>query len=277
MIPNYEGDPLSHSLANQIKAAGAETDSNGDIILLTNNFDGPSQISATKQANDTLTNFSKFDSSVCSENDKVIGFIDNKYSNGADLSFVKYLLDITLKCGKNISRWAYAGWNTNGNTVGTVISNAVILSTMISQRKIRYFTSEKFNKYCDFCTPCERGDFSCANSYFNLLRILEDRDWQAILRQKMISYIEEVPDNSFNRLDSDMDFYKKYFRVGESEVISRLKASVTLPPTEDFIERTDRKPDFYGPFWVLSTIVLLLGIVGNLSNEILSIFSNFEV
>ena len=54
------------------------------------------------------------------------------------------------------------------------------------------------------------GDYKCGNAYFNMLRILEDRDWQAILRQKMISYIQEVPDDSFNHLDADRSFYEKF-------------------------------------------------------------------
>ena len=66
LIPNYEGDPLSHSLVNQIKAAGAEIVQNGEITLLVNNFDGPSQISASKQSSDSPTDFSKFNSTICS-------------------------------------------------------------------------------------------------------------------------------------------------------------------------------------------------------------------
>ena len=52
--------------------------------------------------------------------------------------------------------------------------------------------------------------------------------------------------------------------------MSRVKAAITFPPTEDFIERTDRKPDFYGPFWIAATLTILLGVIGNLSNYLLS-------
>ena len=98
--------------------------------MIINNFDGPTQKEAPNQANDTLTDFSKFDSIICSQNDTTIGFIDNKYSNGADLSFANYMLSKTAECRRNISTWAYAGWNTNGNTVGTVIANSIILNVM---------------------------------------------------------------------------------------------------------------------------------------------------
>jgi protein YIPF1/2 len=71
-----------------------------------------------------------------------------------------------------------------------------------------------------------------------------------------------------------LDYYKQYFDIGEPEVISRLKSAVIIPHTSDFIARTSGKPDFYGPFWVLTTLILLLGVIGNLANYLLSKFSS---
>ena len=82
--------------------------------------------------------------------------------------------------------------------MGTAIANAVILSVM-KNTGLKY--KQLSEKYCEYCSPCKIGDFVCGNAYFNLLRILEDRDWQAILRQNMISYIREVPCDNFNHLD----------------------------------------------------------------------------
>jgi hypothetical protein len=131
-----------------------------------------------------------------------------------------------------MSSWAYAGWNTNGNTVGTVIANAVILSSMrtVTNRvPIRPLVGEQ---YCHYCSPCNIGDFNCANSYFNLLRILEDRDWQAILRQKMISYIQEVPSDNFNHLDQDMSFYQRFaiksFESKANQLLSSFKLNFQI-------------------------------------------------
>jgi len=42
------------------------------------------------------------------------------------------------------------------------------------------------------------------------LRIVEDRDWQAILRQIMKAYIAQVPTDSPNTLQTDMDFYERF-------------------------------------------------------------------
>ena len=60
MIPNYEGEPLSQSIVYQIQAAGGQLKSTGDITLIVNNFDGPSQKEASNQEGDKLTDFSKF-------------------------------------------------------------------------------------------------------------------------------------------------------------------------------------------------------------------------
>ena len=34
----------------------------------------------------------------------------------------------TGDCGLNMSTFAYAGWNTDGNTLGTVLANTVLLT-----------------------------------------------------------------------------------------------------------------------------------------------------
>ena len=120
--------------------------------------------------------------------------------------------------------WTYAGWNTNGNTLGTVIANSVILTV------IRWFVkhsliTQSAEKYCHYCTPCENGDWKCANTYFNLLRIVEDRDWQANMRQKMVAYLQEVPSDNFNHLDSDSEFYQRFaFKSFSSKAQSIIQA-----------------------------------------------------
>ncbi len=50
-----------------------------------------------------------------------------------------------------MDRFAYAGWNTDGNTLGTVIANSVLLSVYNQARE---------------------------NTFFNALRILEDNFYQ---------------------------------------------------------------------------------------------------
>jgi hypothetical protein len=62
--------------------------------------------------------------------------------------------------------------------------------------------------------------------------------------------------------------------VSEKDVLERIKASVVPPFTEEFVEVIRPTPDFYGPFWIMVTMVFLLGMVGNFANYIESKFSN---
>ena len=65
--------------------------------------------------------------------------------------------------------------------------------------------------------------------------------------------------------------------MSEGEVIERIKYSFLTPYQVEFVEMTKSNPDFYGPFWIFTTIILLLGFVGNFSNYLLSMFSSGEV
>ena len=69
-------------------------------------------------------------------------------------------------------------------------------------------------------------------------------------------------------------YYEEYFKVSEKNVIERVLAAVLPPFNDEFIELIRPNPDFYGPFWILTTIVFLLGMVGNFANYMLSKFSD---
>ena len=124
------------TLLNQVEAAGGKSINGsiitkGDITLLVNNFETYPQ----KQAYDIPWNgpydpndYGVFDYFICdNQKTSILGFADNRYSNGADVQFVRYIMSKTSSCQRNISTWAYAGWNTDGNTLGTVIANSIIV------------------------------------------------------------------------------------------------------------------------------------------------------
>ena len=71
-----------------------------------------------------------------------------------------------------------------------------------------------------------------------------------------------------------LDYYGQYFAVNETEVGSRITSALTLPHRADFLELTEANPDFYGAFWIATTIVFLCGTVGNFSNYFFSWFSS---
>lgn len=59
--------------------------------------------------------------------------------------------------------------------------------------------------------------------------------------------------------------------------MTRFKAAIAIPISEDFLTIVNIRPDFYGPFWTLTTLIFLLSFVGNISNYLLSKFSEGEV
>jgi len=55
----------------------------------------------------------------------IMGFCDNRYVNGGDHYFVQYMQNQLQQHKLQFN--AYAGWNTNGNTIGTIVSNVILL------------------------------------------------------------------------------------------------------------------------------------------------------
>ena len=61
-------------------------------------------------------------------------------------------------------------------------------------------------------------------------------------------------------------FYQEFFDVDSSTILKRIKGSLIPMPNSTFIGRFIKgKPDMYGPFWICATLVLSIGICGNLS------------
>ena len=148
--------------------------------------------------------------------DAVIGFADNRYSNGGDLILLDYIIaeredeDVLL----DMYRFCYAGWNTDGlcmcvlaftllgNTLGTVIANTIILSVF------------------------QDGEH---NSFFNTLRILEDEYYQATVRQWLQDYVDNVNDATISDLSSDLPFYDRFSYKVESSLCEDIVADFDLP------------------------------------------------
>lgn len=228
-IPNYEGLPMIQTLENQIRAAGG-TPINGSILkrgnvtLLLNNFDEVRQMQAPSQGPNNEKNYTSFEKYICFPNKtQIIGLADNRYSNGADVFFVNYAVSKIAQC-RNLTQWAYAGWNTNGNTLGTVVANSILLWVFRDSK----LNSNKASRVDSLLSPCISGDLKCANSYFNALRILEDKDWQAILRQLTRNYIYQTPGDSINDLSNDLPFYENFVFKSMSAKLNQLKKVLGL-------------------------------------------------
>ncbi len=191
-IPNYEGQPLSHSVVNQITAAGGVVVPDGaeyDVVVLVHNFNTTSQQEAPQHQSDADYSPLYVPILEAVRTNKPIVLADVRYSNGADLFFIKWIYNLAkdLKLGK----FSYAGWNTAGNTLGTCISNGMLLSLFGSN-----------------------PDAIRANQVFTVYRFLEDARYQAYVRQQLSNYVVNVAMGDTNRLDIDKELYSLYVQKG---------------------------------------------------------------
>lgn len=60
-----------------------------------------------------------------------------------------------------------------------------------------------------------------------------------------------------------MSFYAQFFDVDTSEVLRRCQAAIF--PRANFLDVLDGNPDLYGPFWIATTVVLILFLTGTIS------------
>lgn len=60
-----------------------------------------------------------------------------------------------------------------------------------------------------------------------------------------------------------LSYYAQYFDVDTSEVLRRCTAAVY--PRSNFLDVLDGNPDLYGPFWIATTVVVILFLTGTVS------------
>ena len=189
LIPNYESQTIEDTVKNQLSAAGfdlfetasSKQDSQTpDVLFVVNNFGVSPQLESSQQPassplsdyEDMFTTCRKYASSG-----SIIAFADVRYSNGGDNAFVKYLLNKVntptslneLDAGDTFlspGKFAYAGWNTDANTLGTTASNAVLLWA--------------------FQNPTALEE----SKRFTLLRFTEDVLYQSRARSSLISKVQ---------------------------------------------------------------------------------------
>jgi hypothetical protein len=241
-IPNYEGEGMATTLQMNIQAGGGELveladvdDENAgsvDLLLFVNNFSTDKQAEASQQPpyngdvfdssdddgddDGSEKDYARFDAFIAKYVDKrVLGFCDNRYSNGADLRFVAYLTDRVAQT--RLRTVAYAGWNTNSNTIGTVVANAIILSLF-----------------------GEAGQAQEGNAHFNSIRLVEDAGYQSDTRLNLIQYLSTLspqlfPDENTMDLNPDLAFYTRFSYKQLASTFSRIAETYGLPYQLDSI------------------------------------------
>lgn len=141
-IPLYEDRPLIESLKSHILATGAllvDSSEEADIVLAVNTpgrqmIEASQQLAKPNMTYDTCRNLRSFVNSIehYLKQGKVVAVADSAYANGADLELISMLDEQNL-----ITKLAaYRGWNTNCNTLGSVIGTAVIQADLPQAAKL---------------------------------------------------------------------------------------------------------------------------------------------
>jgi len=157
MIPKYEGVRLCTTIGFHILSAGCvpvERDDLADIVMVVTApdaqmeeaFDQPS-ISPHYNAERNMAEVMRYIRQSLSEG-KRVAVADNAYSNGGELDFIRML----NKYGILMDLHAYAGWNTNGNTLGTVLAQAVYDFYYGDTKQRKDFLVERYLEDVAYCS-----------------------------------------------------------------------------------------------------------------------------
>lgn len=63
-----------------------------------------------------------------------------------------------------------------------------------------------------------------------------------------------------------ISFYAQFFDVDTNDVLKRCGAAVF--PRSNFLDVLDGNPDLYGPFWIATTVVVILFLTGTMSKSL---------
>ena len=63
-----------------------------------------------------------------------------------------------------------------------------------------------------------------------------------------------------------LSFYSQFFDVDTNEVFRRCQAAIF--PKANFLDVLDGNPDLYGPFWIATTVIVILFLAGTISRHL---------
>jgi len=166
-ISKYEDLSVFDSVKEQIELAGGELadETNADIVLLVNNF-------RDEQGELVMgINVDGFDGEIKIPQ-KPYAIADIVNANGADNNFVQKFLNTEINWNNFLG---YAGWNTTGNTLGSVLCCA------ITKYIAPNVDEEAFKKV-------------------QVIRFLDDWAYQANVRKELKKYLSKPDNNEIKKL-----------------------------------------------------------------------------
>ncbi|WP_409343481.1 DUF4127 family protein [Paenibacillus sp. MBLB4367] len=177
MKPKYEDRSLQESIKSHLTAAGAVMADNSvetDVVLMVNAPPAEQRLMSEQGpfANRSRAYFSEIHYREFSEaikhylrKGKLVGLGDVAICNGSDV----VLLNLLGKLGLLDQLTAYAGWNTSGNTLGTVISHLIVVSY--------------YERHAEEADKAKAHAVSRAYYY---KRLIEDWGYMSIIRQETV-------------------------------------------------------------------------------------------
>lgn len=224
VIPPYEDRPLGETVKSYILSSGGQLAyciSECDIVLALNI--PPSKVKESRYQSshsieyDCFRNIPEFIYTIehCIETNIPVMIGDNAYANGGELALLK-ILDHKKLLWKLAG---YAGWNTNGNTLGTVISQGLLYLIEGNSSSHKDFLALRYVEDIGYCSSVRFyvGDNILKNFGYNYF-FVEDKKGvvSQIVEEKLNEFISEyIPSavNNINILNVFMP-WRRMFEVG---------------------------------------------------------------
>lgn len=115
------------------------------------------------------------------------------------------------------------------------------------------------------------GKMGAMNRYQGNINLNDPNIDQNPLSNLMYNQNQHVVEEKSNKFLSFLDKYKEtfgtYFNVELNDIQLKLKGSL-IPLNKSFYQSIEIKADLYGPFWIFTTIIFLISLIGNFSSYI---------
>lgn len=82
---------------------------------------------------------------------------------------------------------------------------------------------------------------------------------------KDMNATEEISNMTMGHLNKCLGFIGKYFDVEINDIKSKLKGAI-IPFNKSFYQSIEINADLYGPFWIFTTIIFLIALIGSFTN-----------
>ena len=111
--------------------------------------------------------------------------------------------------------------------------------------------------------------FGAVNRYPDNINMNNPNLNQNVLAKLIFNKDQNVVEEKSNKFLSFLDKYKesfgKYFDVELNDIKQKIKGSL-IPFNKGFYQSIETNSDLYGPFWIFTTIIFLIALIGNISS-----------